>query len=1098
MKILLSIIALLTFASVANAAPITVFQHNILPEANDTYELGSTTPAFEWLNLFVKNVNVSSLSGFGIRCLQTNNNGVVSVASAACGSGGGGGGGTFSTTTSTVPGRLTNYPNNTTDIVVIGDSATTTGPWWYDPNTLIGFLKGKIGFGSTSPSQALSVQGNSLISGNLSVSGITATGTLTFPANSLTLAELPTQALNTVLANATANSAVPSAVATSTFFGQPTPGSVLAFLNGIWIGAATTTFTSPLLYSAGNVTCQAAASGVTGCLSGTDWTTFNSKVGTARALTVAGTANQITSSAGSQDLSADRTWTLSLPAALQLPLSFTSTYGTTTFASSTAISTTNLAFTNATSTNLAVTGSSTINTLNLASLILTAVTGTQCLHAVNGTVSGTGSDCGAGGSGGMVDPFTHPLFGQSATTSTLLLNGGFTANYGTTTFASSTALSTTNLAFTNGTSTNLAVTGSSTIGTLNLSTFNLVGVLGCSGSNALTTNGSGVVACGPITATGGVYPFTPGTFGTNINTSATSTIINDTAGFVSTASSTLQLLSVLFGTTTNATSTNMDVSGLFTLGSNAPLSSFTGTGLTITAGVLTNSGVTSNVAGNGISVSGSTGAVTITNTIGYPFTPGTFGGIFTSATTSSALSAVLGFMGSSTSYFDQIKVGTSTTGLMSTSTFFGNLSVQGNASSTNLFVSSLVSGNCVQASTGGLLTTTGSACGAGAGGGMVDPFTHPLFGQSATTSLLLLNGNASSTQLSVIGPLYIGTTSTTTIMGGGNATSTFNGGLGITTGGVSIATVKSCNTSSALTTDSNGAINCGAISGSGTVPGGSNGQIQYNNSNAFGGVSNSTFSSGNWLSFGTSTLALIASPAQLVLGTSTAPQLLLTDNSNTNPPWYMRNVAGNFFLGTSSPSTFATSSFAGVGGVFEIDKTGNFLFGTTTTDFQYGTTTATSTFATSLNVNDSIVYNAYTGTTSISQAVFGPLFLPFDGGNLNALVLPLSQAAPGTLEAMNFGIGTSTVLAMFGSISAQAGNLAATSTAVAIATTTSPLNGNGVPSGVLELGTSGSTNGTTTISMGKIQYEGYDATGTYVCTYIVGTSWVLQTGKCNH
>lgn len=35
-----------------------------------------------------------------------------------------------------------------------------------------------------------------------------------------------------------------------------------------------------------------------------------------RALTIAGTANEITSSAGSQDLSADRTWTLSLPSAL--------------------------------------------------------------------------------------------------------------------------------------------------------------------------------------------------------------------------------------------------------------------------------------------------------------------------------------------------------------------------------------------------------------------------------------------------------------------------------------------------------------------------------------------------------------------------------------------------------------------------------------------------------------------------------------------------------------------------------------------------------------------------------------------------------------
>lgn len=56
-----------------------------------------------------------------------------------------------------------------------------------------------------------------------------------------------------------------------------------------------------------------------------------------RNITVAGTANQITSSAGAQDLSADRTWTLSLPTRVVFPLSFEATYGTTTYASSTVL-----------------------------------------------------------------------------------------------------------------------------------------------------------------------------------------------------------------------------------------------------------------------------------------------------------------------------------------------------------------------------------------------------------------------------------------------------------------------------------------------------------------------------------------------------------------------------------------------------------------------------------------------------------------------------------------------------------------------------------------------------------------------------------------
>lgn len=70
-------------------------------------------------------------------------------------------------------------------------------------------------------------------------------------------------------------------------------------------------------------------------------------------------------------------------------------------------------------------------------------------------------------------------------------------------------------------------------------------------------------------------------------------------------------------TTTNATSTNFFTQAL-SLGSTAISyiqSLFTqGTGIGISGGVISNTGVTSNIAGSGISVSGSTGAVTIGNT----------------------------------------------------------------------------------------------------------------------------------------------------------------------------------------------------------------------------------------------------------------------------------------------------------------------------------------------------------------------------------------------------------------------------------------------------------------------------------------------------
>lgn len=91
------------------------------------------------------------------------------------------------------------------------------------------------------------------------------------------LTDFPSQGANTVIANGTGAGAVPTAVATSSLF-------------------------------------QNASATLSGLLTSTDWTTFNNKVATSRSLTIAGTANQISLSAGAQDLSADRTWTVSIPA----------------------------------------------------------------------------------------------------------------------------------------------------------------------------------------------------------------------------------------------------------------------------------------------------------------------------------------------------------------------------------------------------------------------------------------------------------------------------------------------------------------------------------------------------------------------------------------------------------------------------------------------------------------------------------------------------------------------------------------------------------------------------------------------------------------
>jgi trimeric autotransporter adhesin len=90
---------------------------------------------------------------------------------------------------------------------------------------------------------------------------------------------------------------------------------------------------------------------------------------------------------------------------------------------------------------------------------------------------------------------------------------------------------------------NLLATASSTLQNVtlvNASSTNLIlpGTLSCSGSEALTTNSAGLITCGTVMASSGVFPFTTTTFGaTTVN--ATSTLIGFTDGLYALASSTI-------------------------------------------------------------------------------------------------------------------------------------------------------------------------------------------------------------------------------------------------------------------------------------------------------------------------------------------------------------------------------------------------------------------------------------------------------------------------------------------------------------------------------------------------------------------------------
>jgi hypothetical protein len=120
-----------------------------------------------------------------------------------------------------------------------------------------------------------------------------------------------------------------------------------------------------------------------------------------------------------------------------------------------------------------------------------------------------------------------------------------------------------------------------------------------------------------------------------------------------------------------------------------------------------------------------------------------------------------------------------------TANIFTALNTFTNASST-LFSSTYASSTNYLG--GGLTTCTGNSflqytssnffsCAVASGGGS-DPFTHPFAGSSATTSLMLFNGNASTSIQSVFGALYVGGTATSTILGD-MATSTIIGKMAI-------------------------------------------------------------------------------------------------------------------------------------------------------------------------------------------------------------------------------------------------------------------------------------------------------------------------------
>jgi hypothetical protein len=126
---------------------------------------------------------------------------------------------------------------------------------------------------------------------------------------------------------------------------------------------------------------------------------------------------------------------------------------------------------------------------------------------------------------------------------------------------------------------------------------------------------------------------------------------------------------------------------------------------------------------------------------------------------------------------------------------------------------------------------------------------------------------------------------------------------------------------------------CFAINGNcvgnaaGGTPGGSENELQFRiNGSTFGGVTNSAFDSSlGALGIGTTTPEWV-----LQLASSSAPQLTLSDGDAGNH-WSFRSAGGNFYLASSSRTTFATSTLS----IFSILNNGNVGFATSSPGAQF-------------------------------------------------------------------------------------------------------------------------------------------------------------------
>lgn len=220
-----------------------------------------------------------------------------------------------------------------------------------------------------------------------------------------------------------------------------------------------------------------------------------------------------------------------------------------------------------------------------------------------------------------------------------------------------------------------------------------------------------------------------------------------------------------------------------------------------------------------------------------------------------------------------------------------------------------------------------------------------------------------------------------------SATSTIQYGLKVLSGNIQISTLTSCNDTSVLETDSSGNLQCGADGGGGGTPGGSDGQVQYNNSSAFGGATNLFYDdTNNRVGVGTTT------PNWELQVSSTRPSIAISDTAAPadKKHWFLSSQGGNFYLGTALDSPYSTSTRLTIteGSTYKVG------IGTTSPYLE-------------LSVVGDTVSNSFTATKIAATSTFTTGFV---AGNNKAFTVNRGATADSLYVAGNGNVGVGTAI----------------------------------------------------------------------------------------